>query len=120
MIYTLTNSQGTILSHTNGVCGSLKSPWIIQTDAGQTIELFLFDFMALDRARRNAVGACSDIYGFIVEKTLNINETICGQNRRETVIYTSKTNELEIYLIKTTSAYYLLKHRGNTSSSSSR
>ncbi|KAK2157028.1 hypothetical protein LSH36_200g02277 [Paralvinella palmiformis] len=52
-------SSGILSSHiTDEIgCGSTRSPWIIKAKHGQTVELSLLDFKALDRARTNG---CSD------------------------------------------------------------
>ncbi|KAK2157030.1 hypothetical protein LSH36_200g02038 [Paralvinella palmiformis] len=94
-------------------CGSIRAPWIIQARHGETVEISLLDFKALDRARSLSVVTCSDIYGFVVEKTLNINQTICGQNTRESVIYRSKTNSVEIYIVKDSGSNFMIKYTGN-------
>ena len=82
-------------------CGSLRAPWLIEAQAGQTVQLSLLDFNALDRAKKHSLVTCTDVYGFVVEKSLNINQTICGQNTRESVIYRSKTNAIEVYVRRT-------------------
>ncbi|KAK2157032.1 hypothetical protein LSH36_200g02300 [Paralvinella palmiformis] len=56
---------------------------------------------------------CLDIYGFVVEKTLNINQTICGQDTRESVIYRSKSNTVEIYLKKTRGINFFVTYTAN-------
>ena len=113
-LHVLEMPTGTLSSHiTDEIgCGSLRSPWIIQAKHGQTIEISLLDFKALDRARSHSLVTCSDVYGFVVEKTLNINQTICGQNIRESVIYRSKTNSLEITLVKNSGSNFLIKYKG--------
>ena len=94
-------------------CGSARSPWLIQAKAGQTIEISLVDFKALDRARSQSLVTCSDVYGFVVEKTLNINQTICGDKQRDSVVYRSKTNNVEIYVKKDSGSKFLIKYSGN-------
>lgn len=110
----LINGRGFLSNHVTDEtgCGSTRSPWLIQAKAGQIVELSLLDFKALDRARSHSLVACSDVYGFIVERTLNINETICGQKEREHVIYRSKTNTVEIYIKENMSTNYLIKYAG--------
>ena len=73
------------------------------------MEISLVDFKALDRARSQSLVTCSDVYGFVVEKTLNINQTICGDKQRDSVVYRSKTNNVEIYLKKDSGSKFLLK-----------
>ena len=113
----LTNEPGVIPSRVKATsaCGSSKSPWIIETKAGQTVEIALLDFKALSRVKSHSLMSCADVYGFIVERTLNINDTICGQNARETIIYRSKTNTLELYVKRATNANFLLKYKGDQS-----
>ena len=55
---------------------------------------------------------CSDVYGFVVEKTLNINQTICGDKQRDSVVYRSKTNNVEIYVKKDSGANFILRYTG--------
>ena len=105
--------EGIISSHLTREtgCGSIRSPWIIQAKAGQTVEITLLDFKGLQRARSHSLMTCTDVYGFIVEKTLNINQTICGQNTREDVIYRSKTNTVEIQLRENIKMNFLVKYK---------
>ena len=70
------------------------------------------DFKALDRARSQSLVTCSDVYGFVVEKTLNINQTICGDKQRDSVVYRSKTNNVEIYVKKDSGTHFLLRYTG--------
>ncbi|KAK2157034.1 hypothetical protein LSH36_200g02293 [Paralvinella palmiformis] len=48
-----------------------------------------------------------------IRKTLNINQTICGQNTREDVIYRSKTNTVEIQLRENIKMNFLIKYKTN-------
>ena len=107
-------AEGVLSSHLTQQtgCGSFSSPWIIQAKAGQTVEITLLDFNALQRARSHSLITCSDVYGFIVENTLNINQTICGQNVRENLIYRSKTNTVQIQLKVNNKMNFLIKYRG--------
>jgi len=111
----LTSEQGVISSFLSRkiYCGTDSSPWKIEAKAGQTVEISLLDFKALSRSRSQSIATCSDTYGYIVEKTLNINHTICGQQKREHVIYRSKTNKVEIYVTSKKQANFILKYKGN-------
>ncbi|KAK2157024.1 hypothetical protein LSH36_200g02032 [Paralvinella palmiformis] len=111
----LTNEQGVISSFLsrNIYCGTDSSPWKIEAKAGQTVEISLLDFKALSRSRSQSIATCSDTYGYIVEKTLNINHTICGQQKREHVIYRSKTNKVEIYVTSKKQANFILKYKAS-------
>ena len=94
-------------------CGSARSPWVVEARPGQTIEISLVDFKALSRAKSQSLLMCSDVYGFVVEKTLNINQTICGDKQRDSVVYRSKTNNVEIYIKENSGSNFLMKYTGN-------
>ncbi|KAK2139460.1 hypothetical protein LSH36_1776g00007 [Paralvinella palmiformis] len=93
-------------------CGSRTSPWIIDVSSGQTVDIKLLDFGALSRHISTLTLGCPHIVGFIVERSLGSNFTICGDNQREKHIYSSKTNKLEIVLLSQyeddTSSSYLI------------
>ena len=107
-------NHGIISNHVTdeNKCGSSKAPWMIEAEPGRTIELSLLDFKALDRIRNHGLVTCSDIYGFILEKTLNINQTICGQNVRRSIVYRSKTNAIEIHIKPKTGSRFMLMYTG--------
>ena len=79
------------ISHTSGYlsssvidnkgCGSSKSPWIISANPGQTINIDMIDFAADEE--NSVLISCSFVYGFILEKSLAINYTICGGSTRK-------------------------------------
>ena len=94
----VSTNSGYISSHvvdTKG-CGSSGSPWIISANPGQTIQLDLIDFAA--NSQTSNLVSCRSVYGFILERALGINHTICGGRHREGALYTSKTNSVEIHL----------------------
>ena len=76
-------------------CGSLNSPWIISAKPGQTINIYIVDFSA--ESTSNMV-TCPAVYGYVRERALGINHTICGGRHREGALYTSKTNSVEVYI----------------------
>ena len=94
-------------------CGNARSPWVVEARPGQTIEISLVDFKALSRAKSQSLVTCSDVYGLVVEKTLNINQTICGDKQRDSVVYRSKTNNVEIYIKENSDSNFLMKYTGN-------
>ena len=77
-------------------CGSSNSPWIISAKPGQTINISIVDFSA-ESTKSNMV-TCPAVYGYIRERALGINHTICGGRHREGALYTSKTNTVEIHI----------------------
>ena len=94
------STNGYLSSHvadTKG-CGSSGSPWIISANPGQTIQLDLIDFAA--SSQTSNLVSCRSVYGFILERALGINHTICGGRHREGALYTSKTNSIEINILK--------------------
>ena len=72
---------------------------MIKANPGQTIDLTLLDFGAADSDGRTSFVTCQRNYGFILERALGINRTICGGDTRQGVLYHSKTNTMEISLI---------------------
>ena len=95
----ISSNSGYLSSHvadTKG-CGSSGSPWIISANPGQTIQLDLIDFAA--NSQTSNLVSCRSAYGFILERALGINHTICGARHREGALYTSKTNSIEIHLM---------------------
>ena len=111
----VSSNSGYLSSHvadTKG-CGSSGSPWIISANPGQTIQLDLVDF-ATNSQTSNLV-SCRSVYGFILERALGINHTICGRRHREGALYTSKTNSVEINLSSRNTrgeAHFLVKYEG--------
>ena len=110
---TVLNKNGYISStvlDTNG-CGSNRSPWRISANPGQTIELELIDFSV--KSHQYSLMSCRNIYGFIIERSLGINHTICGGNTRQMSLYQSKTNSIEVYIRPKTvrqGASFLIKY----------
>ncbi|KAK2143451.1 hypothetical protein LSH36_839g03012 [Paralvinella palmiformis] len=92
-------SEGIISSHLTDSkgCGTSRSPWIISASPGQTIQLTLTDFSA-NRRSSNLI-SCPFIYGYIQEKAIGINATICGGRDRQMALYTSKTNEVIMHIL---------------------
>ena len=82
---------------TNAGCGSLTSPWLIQGTAGQRINITLLDF-GYSTSQNNAQTTACIPYGYLSERHLSVNKTICGGRKREEVIYTSATSSLEVML----------------------
>ena len=117
---TLPNGIGQISSSATDSkgCGTSRSPWIISANPGQTIQLDLIDFAA--SSQTSNLVSCRSVYGFILERALGINHTICGGRHREGALYTSKTNSIEVqiltrekrggdnFLIKYSGVYYII------------
>ena len=111
----ISSNNGYLSSHvadTKG-CGSSRSPWIISANPGQTIQLDLVDFAA--NSHTSNLVSCRSVYGFILERALGINHTICGGRHREGALYTSKTNSIEITLAsreRRGNGQFIIKYNG--------
>jgi len=113
---TLTDTAGYLSSYIADIrrCGSLASPWKISADPGQIIQLEMTDF-SFNKHNSNII-SCRSIYGFVLERSLGINQTICGGSNRQVALYTSKTNEVEIQFLKSNKrgeGEFLVKYQGN-------
>jgi len=96
-------------------CGSSSTPWKISADPGQIIQLELIDFSGNEH-NSNLV-SCHSVYGFVLERSLGINHTICAESRRQTALYTSKTNLVEIQFLKSDKrgeGEFIVKYQGTT------
>jgi len=78
-------------------CGSHNSPWIISAQPGQTINISIIDF-GTETGGSNLF-SCPVVYGYIRERALGINYTICNGHRRERALYSSKTNTVEVQIL---------------------
>ena len=90
-------------------------PWRLEAAAGQRINISLIDFAARSAADRNrpasrdvghgdviSSGSCQRQYGYVVEKWNKKNVSLCaegGAELRQSAVYTSHTNSLDIVLV---------------------
>jgi len=112
----LTIPEGIISSQSSDTrgCGYANSPWIISAKPGQTINISIVDFNT--EVDQSNLVSCPLVYGFIIERSLGINHTICGGRQRELAIYTAKTNQVEIQILSRgirRDGRFLLKYKGN-------
>ena len=89
------------------ICGSKSHPWRLEAPVGQRINISLLDFTGTPRDRDVT---CRQ-YGYVVEKSNKKNVSICaaatvgGVNlQRESAVYTSDTNSVDIVLVTGTNA----------------
>jgi len=96
----LTDLEGYISSYVVRIkgCGLTQNPWIISANPGQTIQLKMIDFST--NPQSSNLVSCRSVYGFILERALGINQTICGGRYREMALYRSKTNSIQIHFRK--------------------
>ena len=99
-------------------CGSPQSPYVIEGEVGQRINITLMDFAYYDRLTGSGVGISNgaspcEAYATFKESDGRPSTTLCGGRVRESVAYTSTTNRLQVTIIDRTSPrYFLLKYHG--------
>ncbi len=112
-------SHGFVSSHVayESGCGSVSSPWLLEASPGQRIRVSLLDFgwdpsLPADQAPSSH---CS-LYGYISERSININMTLCGGRSRQSQVYTSTSGSLQIQIVRNpaeeTSSRFLLQYEG--------
>ena len=78
-------------------CGSKSHPWRLEAAAGQRMNISLLDFT--DRRPRDRV-TCRQ-YGYVLEKLNKRNVSVCGAELRQSHVYISDANNVEIVLTQT-------------------
>jgi len=95
--------EGYLASHVTDKtgCGSAEIPWLIQRKVGETIRITLLDFGAIMRHEQEKPqdSNCPVVYGYILERSLAINKTLCGSTERRHIVYESSANYIEIHII---------------------
>ncbi len=98
-------------------CGSVSSPWLLEASPGQRISVSLLDFgwdpsLPADQAPSSH---CS-LYGYISERSINVNMTLCGGRSRQSQVYTSTSGFLQIQIVSSAAArenaHFLLQYEG--------
>ena len=84
-------------------CGSTSHPWRIEAPTGQRINISILDFAAHVGELSNRQLPCRP-YGFVTEKPNKKNVSLCdavggATRQRETFVYTSDTNNVDIVLV---------------------
>lgn len=95
-------------------CGRRSQPWIMEAQPGQRIKVSMIDFNGIVRHGSDDASAevhnfrsCRSSYGYIEDRDVNENVSICGDRKeRETVLYTSKGNEIRLILTQEIEQYY--------------
>ena len=115
-------------------CGTKTQPWTLEAPAGQRINISLLDFTAVARltsqhltrstshiitsSSSSSSGSCVDEnhqYGYIIDKSSvnKKNVSVChARSNRQTHVYLSTSNVLQIVLTNDQSANFLLKIKG--------
>jgi len=117
-------------------CGTKTQPWMLEAPAGQRINISLLDFTAaaqptsqhLTRSSSHLTttttssssGSCVDErhkYGYIIDKSSvnNKNVSVCrAQSNRQSHVYLSSSNTLQVVFSNDESVNFLLKIQGST------
>ena len=116
-------------------CGTKTQPWMLEAPAGQRINISLLDFTAAARSTSQHLtrstshiitttsssssgGSCVDEnhqYGYIIDKSSvnKKNVSVChARSNKQTHVYASASNTLQLVLINDQSANVLLKIQG--------
>nr|UCK81582.1 Gal-binding and CUB domains containing receptor 13 [Arenicola marina] len=96
--------QGVISSKVTSdtACGGLDTPWVMEASPGQRIHVSLVDFgwTSRESGELQPSSQC-DVYGYISERRLGMNNTLCGGRARDRHVYSSASNVIEIQLLQT-------------------
>ena len=104
-------------------CGTSDTPWIIEALPGQRINITLHDFgVANDYEDSQSSwdyggmdSNCDVNYAVIKEEDPHRSTSVCGGHQRQSHVYTSIRNKVEIQLIprsRLTTNYFLLHYQG--------
>jgi len=116
-------------------CGTKTQPWMLEAPAGQRINISLLDFTAaaarqtsqhltrstsrvFTTSSSSSSGSCVDEnqqYGYIIDKSSvnNKNVSVChARSNRQTHIYLSTSNTLQLVIAGGSNANFLLKING--------
>ena len=118
----LVSTEGYLASITTDEtgCGSASTPWIIQAEPGQRINVSLVDFtrfnVGVELGHRSEIHGCRR-YAGIRERAVRTNLTVCAGDQRERHLYLSRSNSLEIAILKMSSEPYnfLIKYQSKCS-----
>ncbi len=99
-------------------CGSPQSPWVIEGAPGQRIDLSMVNFGWTASSNNQSTGGACQLFGHIIERSLNINRSLCGGSTRESHLYTSMSNVIEIHVLSVALRHaksnFLLKYSGKS------
>nr|UCK81590.1 Gal-binding and CUB domains containing protein 2 [Arenicola marina] len=117
----LSQSSGVIASHVTDTtrCGSPQAPWTIHVSPGQRVNISIVDFGWRQQTGSNMTIfediKCED-YGFVVERKLGVNKTICGGGKRQQHVYLSASSKVEITVLPSRQrqhqGFFLLEYTG--------
>ena len=93
-------------------CGSNESPWIIQAEPGQRINVSLLDFGWTKKLYKNH--PCNN-YGYILDVMTDAIINICGGTSREKHLYTSEGYIVQVVMTfpNDNNMSFLIGYQGN-------
>ena len=96
--------------------GTDSCPWLVQGQPGQRINITLLDFAIGGGSEDVPLDYCR-AYAIIRDKQTGRSTTVCGGHARESVVYLSQSNQVEIRIIRTPKRtnidHFLLRYEGN-------
>ena len=98
--------------------GTDSCPWLIQAQPGQRINITLLDF-AIDTETKptRPIDYCR-AYAIIRDHQTGRSTTVCGGHVRESVVYLSQSNSVEVRIIRTAKRddvdHFLLKYESKS------
>ena len=103
-------------------CGSRERPWLLESPAGQRINISLLNFTGSSEqttptVERASSSGCLRQLGFIEDKSAKRNINICSDvTHRQQTLHVSQTNEVAIVLnaAQQTTRNFLIAVRGST------
>ncbi len=99
-------------------CGSMKSPWLIQTQPGQKINFTLYDFALHSRqsgGQGNGNTVCLVYANIREEEPSGHSETVCGGRSRVSSTWISSANRVEVRVVGSrpeNDGHFLIKYDG--------
>lgn len=88
------------------ICGTKSQPWILEAPVGQKLRISVFNIgpSSVGQNKGQFSDSCQN-QGIIVDKVRKRNSSVCvGGRQRETELYLSSGNTLELYLSATNHA----------------
>jgi len=126
--------EESLSTQSNIGCGTKTQPWMLEAPAGQRINISLLDFTAAARltsqhltrstsriitsSSSSSSGNCVDEnhqYGYIIDKSSvnKKNVSVChARSNRQTHVYLSTSNTLQLVLANDPSANFLVRVQG--------
>ena len=77
--------------------GSIRCPWVIKGQPGQTVNITLYDFAASTSPSSSSIFVdCSSVYATVKEPGIMSTHRICNGDRRIRLAYKSFTDTVEV------------------------